>query len=164
MEPALTVMDDGNNIDAKADVEIAACLNLQSPKSFFLFAGAGSGKTRSLVDALKHLRKTASRRLRLRGQQVGVITYTNKACDEIKHRIGYDPLTQVSTIHSFVWTLIQGFDADIRVWLKKELEEQIAELREKEAKGRGGKASLDRQKEIESKAKRRQSRQRLAQP
>src|SRR5579884_589130 len=154
MKAALAVTDDGNNIDAKADSEIAACLNLQSPKSFFLFAGAGSGKTRSLVEALKHLQKRANRQLRLYRQQVGVITYTNKACDEIKRRIGYDPLVEVSTIHSFVWTLIQGFDADIRIWLKAELEEQIAELREKEAKGRGGKASLDRQKDIESKSRR----------
>ncbi|OEU69859.1 MAG: hypothetical protein BA864_00390 [Desulfuromonadales bacterium C00003093] len=29
------------------------CLNLEDPKSFFLFAGAGSGKTRALVEAMK---------------------------------------------------------------------------------------------------------------
>ena len=91
-----------NDIDAGTDVEIAACLNLQAPKSFFLFAGAGSGKTRSLVNALQHLQKNHGRKLRLYGQRVGVITYTNKASDEITHRIGLDPLVKVSTIHSFV--------------------------------------------------------------
>lgn len=31
------------------DDEIYSCLDLDNPKSFFLFAGAGSGKTRTLV-------------------------------------------------------------------------------------------------------------------
>jgi len=145
--------DDPNNIDACADTEIAACLNLEAPKSFFLFAGAGSGKTRSLVNALRHIQSSYSRRLRLNGQRIAVITYTNKASDEIKHRIGYDPLVEVSTIHSFVWTLIRGFDADIRAWLKEELQKEIAELEEKERKGRSGasKASKDRQRDIANK-------------
>lgn len=145
---------DPNNIDAGVDSEIATCLNLEAPKSFFLFAGAGSGKTRSLVNALQHLRKNYSRHLRLHGQRVAVITYTNKASDEIKHRVGYDPLIEVSTIHSFVWDLIQGFNNDIRVWLKAELQKDIADLEEKERKGRGGKASQDRQRDIASKKKR----------
>ena len=153
MEAVLT-KDDSNNVDAKVDVEISTCLSSESPKSFFLFAGAGSGKTRSLVQALQYLQTNHSRRFRLHGQHVGVITYTNKACDEIKHRTGFDALVEVSTIHSFVWTLIQGFDADIKAWLKVELENGIADLHEKQAKGRGGKASIDREKRIESKTKR----------
>lgn len=35
------------------DDKIYRCLDLENPKSFFLFAGAGSGKTRSLVESLK---------------------------------------------------------------------------------------------------------------
>lgn len=145
---------DPNNIDAGVDTEIATCLNLETPQSFFLFAGAGSGKTRSLVNALQHIRKNYNRRLRLHGQRVAVITYTNKASDEIKHRVGYDPLIEVSTIHSFVWSLIQGFNNDIRSWLKEELQKDIVELEEKERKGRGGKASQDRQRDIANKKKR----------
>jgi DNA helicase-2/ATP-dependent DNA helicase PcrA len=144
----------GNDIDAGTDIEIASCLNLQTPKSFFLFAGAGSGKTRSLVNALQYIQEKYGKNLRLYGQRVGVITYTNKACDEIKHRIGYDPLMEVSTIHSFVWMLIQGFNEDIKAWLRIELQNEIAELHEKQAKGRAGKASLDRERSIESKTKR----------
>ena len=144
--------DDPNNIDAGVDIEIATCLNLQAPKSFFLFAGAGSGKTRSLVSALHHLQKNYKRHLQLNGQRVAVITYTNKASDEIKHRIGYDPLIEVLTIHSFVWTLIQGFNNDIRAWLKVELQKDIADLEEKERAGRTGtKASRDRQRDIVTK-------------
>nr|WP_107783531.1 UvrD-helicase domain-containing protein [Nitrosomonas nitrosa] len=153
METALAVEDD-NNIDVKVDTEISDCLSQQPPKSFFLFAGAGSGKTRSLVQALQFIQTNHSRRLRLHGQRVGVITYTNKACDEIKHRTGFDPLVEVSTIHSFVWTLIQGFDEDIKAWLKVELENEIADLKDKQAKGRSGKASIDREKSIEAKTRR----------
>lgn len=93
MEVAIAV-DDANNIDAKVDIEIASCINLQSPKSFFLFAGAGSGKTRSLINTLQYLQNNFSKNLRLCGQRIGVITYTNKACDEIKHRIDFDPLVK----------------------------------------------------------------------
>ena len=153
MEAVLT-KDDSNNVDAKVDVEISTYFSLESPKSFFLFAGAGSGKTRSLVQALKYLQVNHSRRLRLHGQHVGAITYTNKACDEIKHRTDFDALMEVSTIHSFVWTLIQGFDKDIKGWLKVELENEITSLQEKQKKGRPGKASIDRKKSIESKTKR----------
>lgn len=93
------------DLDDHVDEEIAACLYLEKAQSFFLFAGAGSGKTRSLVNALSALRSTAGPHLRLHGQRIGVITYTNAACDEIKRRLEFDPLIEVSTIHSFVWSL-----------------------------------------------------------
>ena len=31
---------------------IAACLDLEKPRSFFLYAGAGTGKTRAVVEAM----------------------------------------------------------------------------------------------------------------
>ncbi|MGY4567088.1 hypothetical protein [Bradyrhizobium sp. USDA 3256] len=37
---------DDDKIDAEADATIRVCLDLSAPKSFFLYAGAGSGKTR----------------------------------------------------------------------------------------------------------------------
>jgi len=36
--------------------EIYACLDFNNPKSFFLFAGAGTGKTRCLVEVLTRFR------------------------------------------------------------------------------------------------------------
>ncbi|MEO1523464.1 MAG: UvrD-helicase domain-containing protein, partial [Cyanobacteria bacterium J06633_2] len=74
------------NTTDSVDDEIYSCLDLDSPKSFFLFAGAGSGKTRSLVEVLKRFRQNSIHRLRRNGQKVAVITYTNAACDEIKRR------------------------------------------------------------------------------
>ncbi|WP_269503986.1 UvrD-helicase domain-containing protein [Burkholderia sp. IMCC1007] len=144
--------------DAHVDVEIAACLDLDTPKSFFLFAGAGSGKTRSLVTALQHVQKTMADRLRVKGQRVAVITFTNAASDEIKRRLLFDPLIDVRTIHSFAWSLIEGLNHDIRKWLQVDLAEDIAQLKADEAKGRKGtKASASRLSRIESKTRRLQN-------
>lgn len=143
-----------DDLDIHVDEEIKQCLNPQSRKSFFLFAGAGSGKTSSLVAALDHLRGSIGSNLRMRGQRAAVVTYTKAARDEIIRRTQFDPVIAVSTIHSFAWTLIEGFDHDIREWLRLELEADIAELKAKEAKGRKGKASAERLVNIASKQQR----------
>lgn len=152
MNAAPDRLDDA--VDKAADVEIAECLNPAAPKSFFLFAGAGSGKTRSLVSALGHIQATWGTRLRHRGQRVGVITYTNAACDEIKRRVSFDPLFDVRTIHSFAWSLIEGLNHDIRAWLTTYLAAEIEELHQLEARGRAGKASDERKARINSYGKR----------
>lgn len=142
-------------MDDHVDEELATYLNPDDPRSFFLFAGAGSGKTRSLVNALAHIRKAHGRTLAYRGQRVGVITYTNAACDEITRRLDFNPLFHVSTIHSFAWELIQDFHQDIREWLRSNLAADIDKLTEEELKGRAGtKASITRIAQIESKTRR----------
>jgi DNA helicase-2/ATP-dependent DNA helicase PcrA len=147
------IMDD-NHIDDGVDAKIAECLNLKNPKSFFLFAGAGSGKTKSLVKALETITTTTiGDELRLHGQQIGVITYTNNACDEIKRRLKNDTLTYVSTIHSFIWDLIRGFDSDIKEWLKADLAKNIKELESKSSRP-GTKTEADRIHKIASKKER----------
>ena len=147
---ATTTLD--NNIDDHVDIEISDCLNLESPKSFFLFAGAGSGKTGSLVKALSKIVKENQRRFKLNGRKIGVITFTNKASDEIVRRLDFNPLIEVSTIHSFVWNMIGGFNYDIREWLRINVRYEISDLQEQQAKGRSGtKASSDRAKSIETK-------------
>ena len=146
---------DDDHIDDHVDDEILTYLNLDKPKSFFLFAGAGSGKTRSLVNALLSVRQESGRRLRLNSQRIAVITYTNAACDEIKRRIDYAPLFSVSTIHSFVWDLIKSYQTDIKQWLQVDLKAKIADLEYKQSKGRPGtKTAMDRAKKIEATEKR----------
>jgi DNA helicase II / ATP-dependent DNA helicase PcrA len=145
----------GNAIVEDADITIQRCLDLEKPTSFFLFAGAGTGKTRSLVEALNFIRGASGRSLRLSGKRVAVITYTNAACDEIKRRLAYDPLFEVSTIHSFAWALIGGFNLDIKEWLKASLQADIAELREALSKGRSGtKVHADREMKLERRLRR----------
>jgi DNA helicase-2/ATP-dependent DNA helicase PcrA len=138
----------------QTDGEIAECLVGATPRSFFLFAGAGSGKTRSLIEALRLIEQRLGPKMRLTGQQVAVITYTNAARDEIIHRLDANPLVAVSTIHSFVWELIRGFNGDIRPWIAEKLQKDIAELQEKQQRGRGGNASEVRRRAILSKQQR----------
>ncbi len=143
-----------DQVDAHVDCEIAECLSATDPKSFFLFAGAGSGKTRSLIKALQHVQQTMSGKLRLKGQKVAVITYTNAARDEIQSRLSFDPLIDVRTIHSFCWSLIEGLNADIRTWMVANLTAEIQELEFKEQNGRKGKASATRISKIASNLRR----------
>ena len=135
--------------------EMYKCLNLESPKSFFLFAGAGSGKTRSLVNVLSMIRKNDKQFFNLNSQKVAVITYTNAACDEIKSRLEYDSLFSISTIHSFAWELIKNYQFDIKKWVKVNLKKEIVELEKEQANGRPGtKTAIDRENKIEAKTKR----------
>ena len=134
MEDIRVVTDD--NRDSNADSVIQSCFDLKNPKSFFLFAGAGSGKTRSLVSALEYINAKMGRELKLNGRNVAVITYTNAARDEIKRRSRYNPLFEISTIHSFAWNLICSHTCDIREWLKREISVKKAEAETKLATSR----------------------------
>lgn len=119
-----------------ADLVIQKCLNLNHPQSFFLYAGAGSGKTYSLVKAVTNLLIRERSRLTFEGRQIAIITYTNAACEEIARRLQHDPLVVVSTIHAFSWRVIQGFNDDIREWLRIKLADDIAELDDKLSRAR----------------------------
>lgn len=99
-----------------------------------MVAGAGSGKTTSLVKALAHLSSTRGEDIRRRGQQIACITYTEVAVGEIWGDVGNAPLFHVSTIHNFLWTIIRPFQNDIRRWVDRRLEERIEEANERIAK------------------------------
>lgn len=151
-------MSSVKNSSESISEQVYSCLDLDNPKSFFLFAGAGSGKTRSLVEVLKRFKNDHIHRLRLNGQKVAVITYTNAACDEIKRRLDFDSSFIVSTIHSFSWELIKPFQKDIKEWVRTNTHDELEKLREKQSKGRAGtKAESDRAAKIELKEKRLQS-------
>lgn len=143
-----------NHIDDHVDDEIRLCFSKDNSKSFFMFAGAGSGKTRSLINALSFLDKEMGAKLSAYSKQVAVITYTNAACDEISKRLQYKPIFAVSTIHSFLWELIKNYQPDIKAWIIESLKRDIAELNEKQAKGRGGDAAVKRAEEIKKKTTR----------
>lgn len=96
----------------EADKKISACID--SETSFSVIAGAGSGKTTSLVEALKRIREKHGREIRKNGQRVVCITYTNRAADVISSRLGFDDLFFVSTLHGFLWGEIFRFQGAIR--------------------------------------------------
>ena len=120
-----------NNIDSQVDETLEKCI-LETPrKSFFLFAGAGSGKTYSLVLLLKKIRDKIGQDLMLRGKNVAVITYTNAATDEIINRLDYSPVFHISTIHSFVWDVIKYYQNDIKQLYCQYLRDDIRIIGEK---------------------------------
>lgn len=87
---------------------------IDSGKSFLLEAGAGSGKTYSLVEALRFLIKRRGKDLARRNAKIACITYTNVASNEIKSRIDSHPAVVSSTIHAFCWSLIKDFQPFLR--------------------------------------------------
>jgi ATP-dependent DNA helicase UvrD/PcrA len=110
------------------DKSIAEKLDINNPNSFFLFAGAGSGKTRTLVNVLNILTDKYGDFFHVNNQKIAVITYTNAACDEIKNRIKFNPLCYVSTIHSFLWDMISPYTTDIKRWLYEYLNNEIKKI------------------------------------
>lgn len=96
----------------EAWAQLQACLDQHH--SFIFEAGAGAGKTYSLVEALRYLIKRDGTQLIRSNQQVACITYTNVATKEIETRTDQHPAIYSSTIHSFCWTLIQGFQPFLR--------------------------------------------------
>lgn len=152
----------GNDRDAHVVEDICGYVTAVPPRSFFLFAGAGSGKTRTLVEVLRRVTGVVkhemggqyAKRLRSRGQSVRVITYTKNATAVVTGRLGENYSTVVSTVHAFCWELIKGFDEDIREAL---LARQAKKLMDAKAYAAGkvkGESDKDREKyaEIEAEA------------
>lgn len=152
----------GNDRDAHVVEDICGYITTTPPRSFFLFAGAGSGKTRTLIEVLRRVTGVIkheagahyAERLRSRGQSVRVITYTKNATAVVNGRLGENYLTEVSTIHSFCWELIQGFDDDIREALLAFNAEDLVAAKAHAMGKKRGESDTDRRKyaEIEAEA------------
>ncbi len=117
--------------DTPADIELRTLLDADASTGFVMVSGAGSGKTTSIIKALDHLRKTRGSYLRQRAKKIACITYTEVAVGEIWGDVGNDPLFHVSTIHSFLWTSLKPFQADIASWVDRRLDQKIAETEER---------------------------------
>lgn len=74
---------------------------------FLLSGGAGSGKTYTLVQTIKHIIQEYPTAL------IACITYTNAAVQEIENRVNHENL-RVSTIHDFLWDCISNFQNELR--------------------------------------------------
>ncbi len=103
---------------------------LDSGKSFLLEAGAGAGKTYTLVKALQYLLAKDQYILLKQWQRVACITFTNVAKDEIEARTDRNPIIYCDTIHGFCWSLINKFQKQIRQILTQlpQWQERIAEV------------------------------------
>lgn len=96
----------------EADAKILECLKAR--RSFLVDAGAGSGKTSSLIRALDYIRGPDRPSVIANGQRVACITFTNVAKNEIIERTEHDPLFVVSTIHDFLWASIKRFQKELK--------------------------------------------------
>lgn len=103
---------------------------IKNKEGFVLDAGAGSGKTWTLVQALNYILETKSKELKNNGQKIVCITYTNIAKDEIIERTEHNELIHVSTIHDFLWECIKRFQSELKVKFLELLEEKLAKEQE----------------------------------
>jgi len=93
--------------------------NIDSGKSFVLEAGAGSGKTYTLIQTLNYLIENKGEDLKYNHQKIICITYTNVAKNEIIERLENHPLVLVSTIHEFLWECIKSYEKQLKIELCK---------------------------------------------
>lgn len=106
-----------DKIETVADIAVRA--HIDTHRSFALVAGAGSGKTTSLIEALERVRASEGIGLRQNGQRIACITFTRRAVQVISERLDFDELYLVSTLHGFLWAQLSRFHADIREALRR---------------------------------------------
>src|SRR3989338_5611834 len=93
-----------------------AVLNIKGPS--VILAGAGSGKTRVLVYKVLNLIKNH----KISPLEIVMITFTNKAANEMKERIGLKKLGYIGTFHSFCCQILRrechnlGIDNDFIIF------------------------------------------------
>jgi len=91
--------------------------HIKENKSYVLEAGAGSGKTYTLIQTINHVLETKGESIKLNNQKIVCITYTNVAKNEIIERLENNPLVIVSTIHEFLWDCIKRFNKQLIIEL-----------------------------------------------
>lgn len=92
--------------------DVKICINTN--QSFIIEAGAGSGKTWTLIESLRYIIETQGNQLEKTNKQIACITYTNVAKDEITHRIDNNSMVLVLTIHEFLWHVIKNFQKELK--------------------------------------------------
>ena len=129
LEPVQSI-NPAQEASLRALEQVHGCL--ERGESFLVEAGAGAGKTYTLVKVLPFLIDRDRYTLPQRHQRIACITFTNVAKDEIEARTDRSPLIHCNTIHVFCWSLIVGFQRQLRERLP-ELEhwpERLAEAGE----------------------------------
>lgn len=121
--------------------------------TFILEAGAGSGKTFTLIQTLEFLNTVEMKR----GQKILCITYTNVAKDEIISRLNAISVKNeyvILTMHDFFWSLISSFQSELQEEVRKlaskrieKLEAEITEAKRKIEKPRAN-TNIEKQEQI----------------
>ena len=87
--------------------------HIDNNKSFYFLAGAGSGKTYALIESLKYYLNNHQLKLNKTGKKLACITYTNAAKKEIIDRLYENENVSVSTIHTFLWSIIESHQPEL---------------------------------------------------
>lgn len=83
--------------------------HIEARDNFVLNGGAGSGKTRSLIDVIDLLY------IKNPTCKIACITFTNIAADEISKRVsGKNIYLRASTIHDFLWDVIKNYQKNLK--------------------------------------------------
>lgn len=83
-------------------------------KCFRVEAGAGSGKTYSLMKVIEWLQDNKSSEFKHFGKKVACLTFTNAAVDVIQSRLTENSFITPSTIHTFAWNAVKQFQETIK--------------------------------------------------
>ncbi|MGG3758288.1 UvrD-helicase domain-containing protein [Bacillus anthracis] len=108
---------------------------IENSESFIIEAGAGSGKTWTLVQSLLYIVNKWGEGYKKYNKKVMCITYTNVAKEEIIDRVQANDLVIVKTIHDFLWTIVKPFQKEIKheliFYIEEKLNKNQSEIRKK---------------------------------
>lgn len=107
--------------------DIYECID--NEQNWYFDAGAGAGKTFTLIETLKYIISQKSKVLKKHHQKILCITYTNVAANEIKDRLGSTSLIEVSTIHDCVWKIISPYQDQLVKIHEQKLIEEISQIK-----------------------------------
>lgn len=99
-------------------------------RNFVFEAGAGAGKTYSLVKALHHIIDKDGKKFLKAHKRIACISYTNVAKHQIEQRTDRHPVVHSDTIHAFCWELIGTFQTELRKIVPLLGDKWMARLRE----------------------------------
>lgn len=117
----MTKISPAEQASIEALEQLRSCINKH--QCFRLEAGAGAGKTYSLIESIRYLIFNRAEEFLGNRQQIACITYTNVAKNEIKDRTDHHPVIFADTIHAFCWNILQHYQVKLR--------EHLSELGEK---------------------------------
>lgn len=82
-------------------------------QNVIVVAGAGAGKTTVISAKIKYMVE----KLKINPKDILIISFTNKATEELKERINYqfDIPIDISTFHSFAYKIVREFDKNYKI-------------------------------------------------
>ncbi|MDR2878645.1 MAG: UvrD-helicase domain-containing protein [Fusobacteriales bacterium] len=124
----LVISPENKEEENKILVEIYDCI--KKSESLVFDAGAGSGKTYSLIETLKYIIAEYGKNMKVHNQKIMCITYTNVAANEIKKRLENTSLVSVGTIHENLWGIIKIYQKQLVQIHKYNLMDEIEKMKE----------------------------------